>query len=189
MTNSISATWRKRFLVLMLLIAGTVFARAQNSKLSLDLQRMDSGKATDVIVQYYNDATADDVAAANAAGGKNGKALNSRAARFTMNPGQAKKLIAHSNVKYISPDRNLSGMKNYTAHIYATNTDDGWNSGYNGSGIGVAVIDSGVNSVGDLSGRVVYSQSFDPSNTTTSDLYGHGTHVAGIIAGNARLAR
>src|SRR5713226_8693266 len=29
-----------------------------------------------------------------------------------------------------------------------------------------------------------YNQNFDPSASTTSDLYGHGTHVAAIIAGN-----
>ncbi len=58
-------------------------------------------------------------------------------------------------------------------------------------GVGVAVIDSGVNPVWDLTqagaskvSRVVYSQNFDPSANTTNDLYGHGTHFAGIIAGN-----
>ena len=49
-----------------------------------------------------------------------------------------------------------------------------------GSGIGVAVIDSGVANVPELGGRVVASVDF--TGTNTRDEFGHGTHVAGIIA-------
>jgi len=58
-----------------------------------------------------------------------------------------------------------------------------------GTGVGVAVIDSGVADHADLhnasgASRVVYSQSFVPGDTTTPDKFGHGTHVAGLIGGS-----
>src|SRR5207302_534815 len=110
--------------------------------------------------------------------------------RYTMPAAAAAKLASlDANVKYISPDRPLQGAMNNA--VPAVNADLAHNWGYNGAGIGLAVIDSGVNPVWDLTqagnskvSRVVYSQNFDPSVNTTNDLYGHGTHIAGIIAGN-----
>ena len=32
--------------------------------------------------------------------------------------------------------------------------------------------------------RVVWNQSFVPGNASANDQYGHGTHIAGLIAGN-----
>ena len=52
-----------------------------------------------------------------------------------------------------------------------------------GKGIGVAVIDSGIASHAALSGKVVAAVNFATGETSANDAFGHGTHIAGIIAG------
>jgi len=53
-----------------------------------------------------------------------------------------------------------------------------------GKGVGVAVIDSGIATThAALAGKVVYSVSFVSGDNSTNDGFGHGTHIAGIIAG------
>ncbi len=65
-----------------------------------------------------------------------------------------------------------------------------WKYGVTGTGVGVAVIDTGVDgALPDFSGtngqsRVIVSAVDNADAKTATDGYGHGTDVAGIIAGN-----
>ncbi|MFE9610794.1 S8 family peptidase [Streptomyces sp. NPDC006012] len=63
------------------------------------------------------------------------------------------------------------------------NAPAAWKAGYEGQGVKVAVLDTGVDATHpDLAGRIAESKDFSGSSNTV-DHFGHGTHVASIVGG------
>ncbi len=163
---------------------------APQAKLSPDLEGIDANANINVIVQFKGGLNEENLDLVRAQGGNHLASLHLiNAATFTLQGRALKALAAQDQIAYITPDRRVSGALDSTAA--AVNAQVAWTSGYTGSSdTGIAVIDSGVSDLPDFYGsesnHVVYSQSFVPNDSSTSDVFGHGTHVAGIAAGTGK---
>lgn len=99
-------------------------------------------------------------------------------------------LARHPFIERLSLDRPVAGAVERTAATIGAQAVQ-QELGYDGAGIGIAIIDSGVMaSHDDLSAgpRVVRFVDFVSGSSAAYDDHGHGTHVAGIIAGGGQLS-
>ena len=180
------------FVALMILAASSLDAQ----KLSKDLANADALSKVRVIVQWNTplDSTKTHKVLQNGGTWISDHA-SIKASTYSVPAWALNSLAADSDVAYISPDRQVNAKLDYTAA--AVNASYLWSRGYTGTGIGVAVIDSGLNSSADLTefNNVLYNQDFTGefpfglftlATSTAPDLYGHGQHVAGIIASSGR---
>lgn len=190
---------KRALIVLVVLLAAPVALVADNSKISPDLINLPPGVQVQVIVQYtpgtqlncsgilgFLVCAVDDILQLGGAIVNEIPIVNGLVAVLDLNG--ILQLSNKPNVVYISKDRVVTPFLNNAAA--AVNAPTAWKSGYTGVGIAVALVDSGVNSHPDLQtgilpiSRVVYNQSFVSGNSSASDQYGHGTHIAGLIAGD-----
>ena len=202
------ATFARRagLLVALAFVASLGFGQSgmRSSKLAPELQSLSdqvqfspsADRNVRVIVQFTETPTQHHFAKMQSRGGKQGVSLGLiKGGAFSMPASALKDLAEDDEVVSITPDHALKAMDDETND--AVGVAAAWQAGYKGSGIGVAIIDSGVNdSSDDLSGggynqrsRVAYHQDFTGTATSNHsgaswDLYGHGTHVAGIVGGN-----
>ena len=109
---------------------------------------------------------------------------------------EARTLARDPRVKQVSENAGVKAQS-YSTRGLATSypasvqADAAWSQGeeYTGRGVGVAVIDTGIaGGLPDFKGaggsRVTATVVTNPQAVTSGDAYGHGTHVAGIIAGD-----
>src|SRR5205085_5805503 len=111
-----------------------------------------------------------------------------------MKADDVEKLAERDDVAYVAPDRQvkLLGHVTLTSGADAAAATGGLLMKYDGAGLGLVMMDSGIDSThfafADNSGhsRVVYSQDFTGEGRT-DDPFGHGTLVASIAAGGGDL--
>lgn len=129
--------WR---LSLLIFAVSTAFA---GPKIAPDLNP-NSNAAIDVIVQFNHVLSADELRNLGAYGQLKQVFNSIRGASIKLPANVVQRLAADPSVVYISPDRKT--RKSLDITTVAVGADLAWQYGWNGTGVGVAVIDSGINS-------------------------------------------
>lgn len=211
------AAWGRRVILLVALafIASLSFgqrdsfnderAETRTRKMAPELQSLaeqaqlspTASKNVRVIVQFKQTPTQHHFDKVQARGGKMGARLDLvNGGAFSLPASALKDLADDDEVAFIAPDRKVQATDELTGDAINVSTARSLGLGVWGMGIGVAVIDSGINDSHDdlrntvAQSRVFYHQDFTGTSTKNSsgtvvwDTYGHGTHVAGILAGD-----
>src|SRR2546427_12967548 len=143
------AMWGTRLALLALitlLAAGLSLADGKKHKVSQDLEALKSGPSgstVDVIIQYNQVPTDAHHQRVQDKGGVLKTNLDViKGAHYSVPVESLDALADDPDVVYISPDRRLNGALDNTAA--AVNAKAAWQAGWGGTGIGVAVPDSGI---------------------------------------------
>ena len=104
-------------------------------------------------------------------------------------------LVKDDRIRSVSPDRGVSASATYDSHVrrasgVAAALSQRPLAGLTGKGVGIAIIDTGVQTDHFAlaaskapSGPGFVSVSLVTGDSSTADVYGHGTHVACLAAG------
>ncbi len=203
------ATWLTIFSLLVTMTGGILVgdhAQAQSAgsgagrdKVSADLREKVNGAKGDERINVIIEPAASWSNSLNYTvtgnGGKVSKTFkNFKSRSISLPPAAVEALANNPEVAYVALDRDVKLL----GHISLTTGADagrsvGGSTPYDGTGIGIAVMDSGVHSAhvsfdnAAKVSRVSVSVDFTGENRT-DDPYGHGSHVAGLLAGNDNVS-
>lgn len=154
---------------------------ADKARIAAELQSSQA-VANEVIVQYKVAPTDAHYGRVRKLGGTVRQSFDRvKSAHYSISKAAIEALAQDPDVESISPNREVRGMLDIPAAT--VNLTPATMRQYDGTGISVAVIDSGIADLPQFHSRynrVVYQATFVGGSPT--DQYGHGTHVAGLIA-------
>ena len=180
------AAWRWGRITWTVLLASIALAAPAQASVSTDLEALPPDAPVEVIVR---------------GGDTDGLAVTRRlelidAVVARMTAEQARELGSSGAMVSLNAPVVKTGAPDPAALLSSFNqsirAERAWASGWTGKGVGVAVIDTGIRgdlpdfrtSETDHTSRVVASAVVNPGASDAADSFGHGTHIAGLIAGN-----
>jgi len=186
----------------LLLVTSLLPTRAPGAGAQMLVVDADHQLTTMIVRERHGSGDAPELAVARL-GGEVGRHIGILDAFVAQVPEQAVATLAQTpGVAAITPDAEVHLLDDdddfdaeddlgsmYTVAQRVTGAGEYWNDGWTGKGVDVAVIDSGVVPVNGLTttGKVLNGAdlSFESQSDALRhlDTYGHGTHMAGIIAG------